>query len=530
MRSKSEIYPDYSAELEALRNSGITKELLERIIRKHQPNANYNQNLYERYQCLDTCVPIFNRSPRYSDSGEPINNKINNDFFGKIIDFKTGYFAGKPITYGYSFTEESEDMTGGEEFVDEASKALSDFVTRNSMYDKDMEMTKHASTYGYVGRLFYVDKERNERCAIFPGFETIVLSDTNLAEPEFAVRYYRTTDIDDKEVWKVEFYDNKYIYYWEGALNNLAESKPPKLHLFDYCPLQIIVNNDEMLGDAEKVLSLIDDYDRSLSDNANDIEAFSQAYMVFENVILKDEEMQKAQSSGAIQFNTGPNGGKVYYLTKDVNDAFSEHHLDRLESQIYYLSETPNMKDDSFGTASGIALKFKILGFEAKCGRFQAKVDVAGQYMFKVLGSSWAHRGIAFDPLQAYLDYNPNFPRDLVGEAQGVQALINAGYPKRAAFEELSFVDDVDYIMDLIEEEKGGIAPLEGEEPEEMTKLNGVQTTLVLNAVAKVQSGEYTLEEAIDMIRRATGMSEQEVRNMTIMKRILPDEVLEGVE
>ena len=61
---------------------------------------------------------------------------------------------------------------------------------------------------------------------------------------------------------------------------------------------------------------------------------------------------------------------------------------------------------------------------------------------------------------------------DLVSEAQTVQSLINAGLPQKIAFEQLSFVDDVDYIMDEIEAEKDHIPSLmqmlpEDNEPEE---------------------------------------------------------------
>lgn len=470
MRAKTQVYPDYSAEIKAINENGITKEVLERIIRRHQPNACYNKRLYDRYQSLDACVPIFNRMPRFQsekDQAPVINNRVNNDFFGEIIDFKTGYFAGKPIGYSYSSTEESKNMTGGEVAVDEAKKALSDFVTRNNMFDKDMELTKHAAIYGYVGRLFYIDPEGNERCMVVPGYETIILSSTDISEPEYAVRYYSTTDINDRELWHVEFYDNKNIYYYEGALNSLNEIGPTQPHLFDYCPLQAIANNNELIGDAEKVLSLIDAYDRTLSDNTNDIEAFSSAYMIFENVKLDDVEMQKAQHSGAIQFKTGPAGGKVYFLTKEVNDAFCEHHLERLEQNIYRFSKTPNLEDDAFGTASGISLKFKLTGLEAKCGMFQAKMDSAGTYMFKLLASSWKKKKITVDPLQCYMDYSRNFPLDLAGEAAAVQALINAGLPKEIAYDQLSFIDDLDYVMDLIDEQQAGIPSLTEQLPED---------------------------------------------------------------
>lgn len=133
-----------------------------------------------------------------------------------------------------------------------------------------------------------------------------------------------------------------------------------------------------MLGDAEKVLSLIDAYDRTLSDNSNDIESFSNAYMVFENINLTEEEAQRAQKTGSFSFYN-LSGGKVYFLPKDVNDAFSENHLNRIEDNIYRFSKTPNLTDETFGNgASGVSLKFKLIGLETKCGMFQAKLQSAG--------------------------------------------------------------------------------------------------------------------------------------------------------
>lgn len=49
---------------------------------------------------------------------------------------------------------------------------------------------------------------------------------------------------------------------------------------------------------------------------------------------------------------------------------------------------------------------------------------------------------------------------DLTNEAQVVQALIAAGLPKEVVYSLLSFVDDVDYIMQLIEAEKNEVPSL----------------------------------------------------------------------
>lgn len=452
-RKKNQLYPNLTAFIDEIETNGITPALVSKIIDRHRPNARYNEALFNRYTTMDGALPIFKRKPRF-DEADPINNQINNDFFSEIVDFKTGYFAGEPIAYGYSTNEEAEDMTGGKEAVDVATKALTDFVTRNNMFGIDMETTKYASIYGYAGRLFYIDLDGNERVMPVHGYETIILSKTDISEPQYAIRYYRTYDINNVETWVVEFYDNTNIYTYTGYLSQLKEESV-KPHLFDYCPLQGIANNKEMLGDAEKVLALIDDYDKVLSDNSNEVEAFVHAYLIFEGLRIDDKEIEKGQKSGSFVIPAmGTQQGRAYFLTKNINDAFTEHHLQRLEDNIYRFSRTPNLSDETFGTASGVSLKFKLHGLETKCGMFEAKMLDASQYMFKVLASAWNKKAIPFDPLQVTLDFRRNFPLDKLSEAQTAQAQIAAGLPKKWVYSQLSGVDDVDYIMEMIADEQ----------------------------------------------------------------------------
>jgi len=257
-----------------------------------------------------------------------------------------------------------------------------------------------------------------------PAYETIILSSTDISEPEYAIRYYKTENIDGMKSWVVEFYDNKKIYTYKGQLSQLTFDKIEK-HMFDYCPLQGIANNKELMGDAEKVLTLIDDYDKVLSDNSNEVESFVHAYMIFKNLNLTEDAVREAQA--------------------------------RLQDNIYRFSQTPNLNDDSFGSASGISLKFKLHGLETKCGMFEAKMMDAAQYMWKLLTSAWNKKGITVDPLQITMDFNRNFPLDTLSEAQTVQALTAAGIPKEVAYTQLSFVDDVDYVMELIDKDMNSV-------------------------------------------------------------------------
>ena len=458
-RIKQQLLPTFTAELEEIREKGISLDLLYKILQKHLPNSRYNEELYKRYMGIFEGVPIFDRQPRYEEDN-PINNKINNDFFGEIVDFKVGYFAGEPISYSYSDTEEAEDVTGGEKAVDEANKTLTDFLTRNNMFGVDMETTKNASIYGYSGRLFYIDKEGVERVMPVHGYETIILTDTDISEPECAIRYYRNYDIDGAETWTVEFYDSRNKTTFSGnSLLSLVQGET-KEHLFDYCPLQGVANNRECIGDAEKVLALIDDYDKVVSDNSNEIESFVHAMLLV--TILGDEkhiaeQLKKANKNGTMHITptgTTQSNEPVKWLTKQINDAFTEHHLERIEDNIYRFSRTPNLGDESFGSASGVSLKFKLHGLETKCATFEANVMNSAQHMWRVLCSAWAKKGIKADPLQFVMEFHRNFPLDRQSEATTAQAFIAAGLPKQWVYSQIAGIDDVDYIMELIKSEK----------------------------------------------------------------------------
>lgn len=469
-RSKYELLPTFTAELKEIRENGISKELLYNIIQKHLPNAIYNKKLYERYMAIEEGVPIFDRHPRFEKERQ-INNRVNNDFFSEIVDFKVGYIVGEPIAYSYSDTKEAEEVTGGVKEVEKANKTLTDFITRNNMRGVDMEITKNATIYGYSGRLFYVDTEGKERVMPVHGYETIVLSDTDIAEPEYAIRYFSSVDINGAESWTAEFYDNRNVTIYKGnSLMDLEEIET-KEHLFNYCPLQGVANNKECLGDGEKVLALIDNYDKTVSDNSNEIESFAHAIMI--TSLLGDnveEELSKANETGII--NIPPIGTQAVnepakWLTKNINDTFTENHIKHLEDNIYRFSKTPNLSDETFGNASGVSLKFKLHGLETKCSTYEASFMSAAVYMWKVLCSAWTKKGIKADPLQFVMEFKRNFPLDTLSEAQTAQIYKNIGLPDKWIWGQLSGIDDVAYIAELKENEVSDITSMYEQTPTE---------------------------------------------------------------
>lgn len=479
---KEELFPNFNNEIYQIETYGLTTDVITKIRKKQEYKKEHMKDLYNRYKICEESVPVFNRT--FTEDGA-INNKLNNDYFGEIVRTTVGYFAGSPFSYTYSQvdkdTAENETVTVSNETLERNMDIVKHFVLYNGLADKDVEATKMASICGYMGRLLYIDKEGEVAVAMIDPWEVTVLSRYGLERPQYALREIEGIEVTDgngetKEVTKLEFYDNQYIYYFEDGEEGLipdysllgAREGIYKLgdfvvqeHLFDYCPLQAIPQNKETLGIAENVMSLIDAIDRTLSDCNSEVEAFKLAYLLITGAEIDDEELAKARRTGT--FVLPPLGDSVdmKYLIKEINDVFIENHINRLDKHIYKFSQTPDLSETSIGQASsGLALKIKLFPLETRCVMFERKYHEANMYMFKVLASSLKKKNIDFDPLEVVIEYKRSFPLDLEFEAN-CQAKLKGLVSEQTRLNLFSVIDDSEYEMELMQKEQENIEPLE---------------------------------------------------------------------
>jgi len=392
-------------------NGDVTSNIINDLIKDHSPDRERMARLYERYKASSYGVPILTRE--FLDR-KKVNNKLANDFFGEVIDIKVGYFAGEPISY--TIDKETENH-------EKATEALKKFKQVNNVPDMDAETTKMASICGHGARLCYIDRDGQERAMNVDPWECIFITDMSINEPQYAMRYYKITD-NGKERWRVEWYDNTYITYYVQSDTGqfiVDETEPQRQHFFDEVPLMGFPNNEECIGDAEKVLSLIDGYDRTLSDVSSEIEQFRLAYMAFYGVEPDEETIERARRTGAFGLDAE---GKIEFITKDLNDQIIENHLDRVGNNIYRFSKTPNFADEAFaGSQSGEARKYKMLPFENKCVTSERKFTAGLRQMFKVITSAWVKKGVSVDYTDIEMTFTRNFPLDLRYEAETQQML-----------------------------------------------------------------------------------------------------------
>ncbi|MGX2958035.1 phage portal protein [Peribacillus sp. JNUCC 23] len=449
--------------LEKIKKQGISGEIIAELIENHKVEREKLINFYQRYKAAIDGVPILSRKPvEYEDFetgsikriDNKVNNLLNNSFDAEIVDTKVGYMFGHPISY-------EVDKGGTNSKETPLKKAVDEFNLRSNVEDKDSEWGKKAAICGYSARLAYIDREGKERITNINPWEAIFLYNEDMTEPEYALRYY---PIDDNK-YKAEFYDGEKYYIFEQKGPYVLTEE--KMHTFDFCPLFGLPNNEELIADTEKVLSLIDAYDRTLSDASNEIEQYRLAYLILKGMGADEETLDNLKKTGI--FELFDEKDDVRYLTKDINDQMIENHLDRLEENILRFAKSVNFSDESFGgNITGVAMRFKLLSLENKCITMERKMTAALRYQYKVLCSAWSKRGICAneDYLKVWYGFKRNLPANNFDEAQTTQ-LLKGLVSEKTRLSLLSFVDDAGFEIEEMENDEFRIGeklePLVGE-------------------------------------------------------------------
>lgn len=349
------------------KDAKITGYVILEYIEKHKKEKNRLNKMYKYY---NNDNEILNRS--YKTKNKP-QNKLAHSYASYITDVAIGYFLGKPISYT------SSDKT--------TLETLNDIFKYNDEADNNTTIAKYESIFGYAYEVLYLDENLNIRFKAIDPRELIVVYDNTLQEDiVFAIRYYNENELVNntiKEITKVEVYrkpilndkgkivlNGKIEYYTKNG--NTLTLDDEKECFFCDIPIITYINNDELYGDFEKVIQLIDAYDKTQSDTANDFEMFTHAVLVVSGSVVDEEDKKDLNDKYLINFINEE--GKADYLIKNIQDTALENYKNRLDNDIHKFSCVPNMSDESFSNnASGVSLAFKLMSLENKVGIKEAK-------------------------------------------------------------------------------------------------------------------------------------------------------------
>lgn len=410
----------------------IDESLLQRLIDEyeedHLPRLRYLGAAYE------TRFKIFGMPPKPDYKPD---NHLAADMAYDITETFEGYFIGIPVDVKIS---------------DEAKQRyLSSYMRRNHQEDTDAELSKMASKFGHSYEMFYQDDEGRPRSvAVSPLTSFMVYDDSVLKRKIAFVRYAY-----DEEGRITGSYSDAYDVYPFGSQSGKIEIGDPQPHYFGSVPAVCFMQNTERRGLYEGVLNLIEAYNRVLSEKANDVEYFSDAYMVVEGAELPDDFKKDLREYKLINlFNTqNDTPVKVYFLQKPDADAAQENLVNRLEMLIFKMAMVPDITDESFSTASGTALKMRLMPMSNLARNKERKFVLGIQERLQLLASYPEQEFRGDDWEQVEVTMHRNMPEDLASEAS-VAGSLSGIVSEETQLSILSCVDDPKKEIERKESEK----------------------------------------------------------------------------
>ena len=276
----------------------------------------------------------------------------------------------------------------------------------------------------------------------------MIYDESIIERPLFFVRRY--VDRDNTEWGSISDKNGVRNFKVTGGLQWVDEWQP---HHFNDVPATEFVENAERQGLFEPVMSIVNAYNKAISEKANDVDYFADAYMKVLGVKLDKDDLQFIRDNRVVNFE-GEDASKIVveFMGKPESDTAQENLLNRLERLIFQISMVANISDENFGTSSGIALKYKLQAMSNLEKTKERKFASGMNRRYKLLFSHPASKVSKDAWVQLQYKFTPNFPANLLEEAQ-IAAQMEGITSHETQLKVMSIIEDVQGELDKIEEE-----------------------------------------------------------------------------
>lgn len=413
------------------KNTPLSVNLIQQCLNLNIAETARQEKLYKYYIGNHS---IINRV--MADSTKP-NNRIVNPYAHYITDMMTGYFMGVPVQY----------QSSDESLLSE----LSAIFNYNDESANNADIATDASIYGVGYELMFLDEDgqirfkRIDPRGCIPIFENTIEGDLL-----YFIRTYEEmdvlTNIATVYVDVYSRYDMKHYRYLTGSLSLIDTQE----HQWGLVPINIYANNLNGLGDFETVISEIDAYDKLESDSLNEMEYTADCYLALyglQGTEAEDISRMKEQRVLLLPENTS-----AQWLTKSINDTYLENEKARLDDNIHKFSFCPALTDKDFaGNASGVAMKYKLMGLENATAKKERAFKIGLQRRIEQICNLLSVLGTDYDYRAVSIIFTRNIPVNIV-EMSDVINKIGHLYSERTQMSLLPV--EVDYEQEQEQKQK----------------------------------------------------------------------------
>lgn len=400
------------------------------------------KNIYEkmyRYYKGDT-----DAIRRYLFVTERSNLKINLNYIKKFIKEEVAYTLGNDIMY--------ESRTDNENIVNDIEYYTAHW---NELHDTDL--MKYLIIFTKVYELYYIDDNADFCSKIIKPTDGYAYYDESSKKVLFFIHSFKN-DFDTTTSY-IDVYTADKIYHFDGKFNEIAT---PTVNIFGEVPVSIGELTEEGYDDSlyKDLKGLQDAFETNLSDIGNEISDFRNAYLLFKNSQVDENDIPKMKRLGVLQL-PGENAD-ASWLIKNINDTFIQNTLDRYEDTMYQLACHINHNESLQSNLSGVALRSRLIVLENKCSlEIKAHKNIVKnrlRFLFKYLDIK---KNKTYDYKDVKALYTPNIPTDDLSTAQMLSQVPEGIISKDTARGLFSFINNKVTEVEKVKKEQGEEIPID---------------------------------------------------------------------
>lgn len=373
------------------------------------------------------------------------DNRIAHNFHQLLVDEKVAYMFTYPILI---------DVDDNKVVNDRVSDTLGQDYVR-----KIKDLGVEASNTGCAW-LHYWRNEKNEfRYEKVESEQIIPFYSEDLEKKLIEIlRVYETIEYDDNltpikfvnvEDWTSDTLDK---YKFRNDIDGVDESELKGIkHKFGRVPFIPFANNSNHTSDLIKYKDLIDLYDRVVSGYANDIEDIQEILWIITNYDGKSSDfLNNVKKYKTVILEDDGDGAKgdLKTLSVDIPVEARNSLLELLKKQIYESGQGLQQDNESFGNASGVALKFFYRKLELKAGLLETEFRESINDLIEAILN---HYNIRFKKITQI--WSRNMISSELEASQIAQQSVGI-IPEKLILQNHPWVEDVEEATKLLEEEE----------------------------------------------------------------------------
>ena len=437
------------------------KELLNKVFSEFQLEWHVYQRMYWYYMgitknhnlgCFDTATTIsdgffsdftnmdddFNSSSTGLDTiNDRSKHKTDTNYIKKFVKEEVSYSVGNDINY--------ISHSGNEEIVN-----VIKYNTAHWAEDHDAKLLKNMLMYSIAYELYYTDKDAKFCSKIISPRHGIAFTD-DYGNIKFFLHIFREK-LDPKMY--IDIYTDTEIIHCNETFEEISR----QFHPFGIVPVSIAQLSEEGWLDTiyHDIKGLQDAYEKNLSDLSQEISEFRNAYLVLNNVDIKDDDVAEMKKKGILKVRGSD--GSTQWLVKNINDNFVQNTLTTIEDKIYQITSHINTNEKMQSNTSSLALRARLIGIEERCKLNNKALTNCIKNRLKMMFSYLNNlKSTNYDYLDIKLKYTPNIPSDDLVNSQIISTMGDR-LSLETGLSLLGFIDNpANEVKKVLEERKANI-------------------------------------------------------------------------